>query len=247
MASPETGFLDLEVIESVNLALHPLQEFTDALSGESYASVSYVKPVLHLLKTSVLAEKEGDTDLTKDIKEKILDYMNTKYDDPATPELLDVASFMDPRFKSSYISVEKIQDIKTRVMSAVKDTSQEEGEHSQAKSVDPPINKRAKPSLGSLLKSNPGPTSTTSDMQVEQVVEAEVNSYLLSPTSDSEADPLAWWKLHHFTYPKLSKLAWRYLCIPATSSPSERLFSTSGNVVTCQRACLKPTKVNMLV
>ena len=113
--------------------------------------------------------------------------------------------------------------------------------------MDPPINKRAKPSLGSLLKSNPGPTSNTSNMQVEQVVEAEVNSYLLSPTIDSEADPLAWWKLHHLTYPKLSKLARRYLCIPATSSPSERLFSTSGNVVTCQRACLKPAKVNMLV
>ncbi|XP_049909754.1 E3 SUMO-protein ligase ZBED1-like [Epinephelus moara] len=174
--------------------------------------------------TSVLAEKEGDTDLTKDIKEKILDYMNTKYDDPATQELLDVASFMDLRFKVSYISRETVQDIKTRVMSEMKDTSQEEGEHSEAQSMDPPINKK-----------------------LEQAVEAEVNSYLLSPTIDSEADPLAWWKLHHFTYPKLSKLARQYLCIPATSSPSERLFSTSGNVVTCQRACLKPTKVNMLV
>lgn len=123
----------------------------------------------------------------------------------------------------------------------------QEGEDSQAKSVNPPIDKRAKPSLGSLLKSNPGPTSTTFVMQMEQAIEAEVNSYLLSPTIDSEADPLAWWKLHHLTYPKLSKLARRYLCIPATSSPSERLSSTSGNVVTCQRACLKPTKVNMLV
>ena len=120
----DPSWQDLEVIESVNLALHPLQEFTDALSGEGYVSVSYVKPVLHLLKTSVLTEKEGDTDLTKDIKAKILDYMNTKYDDPATQELLDVASFMDPRFKSSYISVEKVQDIKTRVMSEMKDTSQ---------------------------------------------------------------------------------------------------------------------------
>ena len=45
---------DLDVLESVNLALHPLQVFTDALSGESYVSVSYVKPVLHLLNTSVL-------------------------------------------------------------------------------------------------------------------------------------------------------------------------------------------------
>lgn len=28
---------------------------------------------------------------------------------------------------------------------------------------------------------------------------------------------------------------------------SERLFSTAGNVVACQRTCLKPTMVNMIV
>ncbi|KAJ8356662.1 hypothetical protein SKAU_G00194560 [Synaphobranchus kaupii] len=98
---------DLDVLESVNQALQPLQEFTDALSGESYVSVSYVKPVLHLMKTSVLAEKEEDTDLTKSIKVKILDCMNTKYDNPATQELL--ACFMDPRFKVSYISSKRSQ------------------------------------------------------------------------------------------------------------------------------------------
>lgn len=70
--------------------------------------VSYVKPVLHLLKTSVLAEKEDDTNLTKTIKVKILDYMNTKYDDPETQELLDIASFMDPRFKVSNSSSKKV-------------------------------------------------------------------------------------------------------------------------------------------
>jgi hypothetical protein len=75
------------------------------------------------LNTSVLAEKEDDTNLTKTIKVKILDYMNTKYDDPATQELLDTASFMDPRFKVSYISSEKVQDIKTRVMSEMKETA----------------------------------------------------------------------------------------------------------------------------
>lgn len=71
-------------------------------------SVSYVKPVLHLLKTSVLAEKEDDTNLTKTIKVRILDYMNAKHDDPETQELLDNASFRDPRFKVSNSSSEKV-------------------------------------------------------------------------------------------------------------------------------------------
>ncbi len=53
-----SSWQDLEVLESINQALQPLQEFTDALSGESYVSVSYVKPVLHLMNTSILAAKE---------------------------------------------------------------------------------------------------------------------------------------------------------------------------------------------
>lgn len=76
------------------------------------------------MKTSVLAEKEEDSDLTRSIKMKILDYMNTKYDDPATQELLDMSCFMDPRFKANYISGENVSDIKTRVMSEMEAIAQ---------------------------------------------------------------------------------------------------------------------------
>ncbi|CAM4726085.1 unnamed protein product [Leuciscus chuanchicus] len=72
---------DLEVLESENKALCPLQDFTDALSGEHYVSISYVKPALHLLNTSVLAEEEEDTGLTKSLKSKILNYLNEKYEE----------------------------------------------------------------------------------------------------------------------------------------------------------------------
>lgn len=78
-------------------------------------------------------------------------------------------------------------------------------------------------------------------------IEAEVNTYLMTTTIDGEEDPLAWWKVHRVNFPMLSKLVSKFLCIPATSSPSERVFSAGGNVVTCQRSCLKPAKVDMLV
>lgn len=95
---------DIEVLESINGTLKPLQDFTDVLSGEYYISVSYLKPVLHLLKNSTRVEKGEDTELTKAIKSRILTYLEDKYDDRATQELLDVASFLDPRFKTNYIS-----------------------------------------------------------------------------------------------------------------------------------------------
>lgn len=47
-------------MESVKKALHPLTLFTDTLSAENYASVSSVKPVLHILKSQTLAVEEED-------------------------------------------------------------------------------------------------------------------------------------------------------------------------------------------
>ena len=80
---------DLDVLESTNKAVKSLQEFTDALSGESYVSVSYIKPVLHLFQTSLLQPEEEDTELTKTIKGNIMQYLDEKYSDPVKDEILD--------------------------------------------------------------------------------------------------------------------------------------------------------------
>lgn len=118
---------DIGVLESVSKSLSPLLEFTDTLSGEEYVSVSYLKPVLHLFNTTLLAPEEDDeeeeTELTKSINTKILDYLNKKYEDPGTQELLDMASFLDPRFRMEYVSVNNVPSIKKRVTSEMEETA----------------------------------------------------------------------------------------------------------------------------
>ena len=58
---------------------------------------------------------------------------------------------------------------------------------------------------------------------------------------------LEWWKKNEIFYPRLSILARKYLCIPASSIPSERIFSLCGTLVSKKRSRLSPSKVGLLV
>lgn len=82
----------------------------------------------------------------------------------------------------------------------------------------------------------PSPSNTgLTDMQV---VEGELEHYLMAPDADSETEPLDWWKMYDKKFPKVSQLA---------RLTSERLFSTGGSIVTCHRAALKPETVDRFV
>ena len=45
-------------------------------------------------------------------------------------------------------------------------------------------------------------------------------------------DSLTWWKCHETSFPIISKLARKYLAIPASTAPSEREFSTAKKYIT---------------
>ncbi|KAK0152770.1 Zinc finger BED domain-containing protein 1 [Merluccius polli] len=208
------GHQDPDVLESVSKALGSLLEFTAALSGEDYVSVSHIKPILNLFNTTILAPEEGDTDMTN------------KYEERVTQELLDVASFVDPRYKTQYISVNDIPIIKARLVSEMKTM-----EHkpkimcTRVEEVSPPVvgggppPKKAKKSLASFFKISTA--SATVPIDPTAVIEAELSAYMQSSTIDNEEDPLLWWRTHKVNFPRLSNMARKYLCIQATSSPSE--------------------------
>lgn len=45
----------------------------------------------------------------------------------------------------------------------------------------------------------------------------------------------------------VTSCALRYLCIPATSTESERMFSKTGSIISDRRSCLKPKTVDKLL
>ena len=63
-------------------------------------------------------------------------------------------------------------------------------------------------------------------------VEAVVDAYLHEPVSARKSSPLDYWKQKQSLWPILATMARKYLSILPSSVPSERLFSTAGEVVT---------------
>lgn len=61
------------------------------------------------------------------------------------------------------------------------------------------------------------------------------------------SNPLDWWRGNVVSFPILSALARRILCIPASSAPSERLFSHAGLTIRDHRASLLPENAEALI
>jgi hypothetical protein len=78
----------------------------------------------------------------------------------------------------------------------------------------------------------------------------EINFYLDNiriPPALPDMDPFKWWYDNEKRFPVLFNIARKFLGIPATSVPSERLFSDAGNQITSERNRLKAETVSELL
>ena len=66
----------------------------------------------------------------------------------------------------------------------------------------------------------------------------ETASYLSATCADMEDNPLDFWHKNGSQYPTLSKMDNKYLAVPASSAPVERLFSIAGKVFRPDRCSL---------
>lgn len=89
--------------------------------------------------------------------------------------------------------------------------------------------------------------ASTNAQSVNHTCSEEVEEYLKATRIPTTYSPLRWWARREKQFPRLAKLAKIYLAVPATSTPSERVFSLAGNTVTRQRASLHPGNVDKLV
>ena len=77
--------------------------------------------------------------------------------------------------------------------------------------------------------------------------EIELTRYLKLLVMERETNIYHYWKAKQFEFPIISKMAGDFLAIPATSAPSERVFSVGSDIVTKKRNRLTGDSVRMIM
>ena len=87
--------------------------------------------------------------------------------------------------------------------------------------------------------------SQQQDNTAQKKVDKELDKYMKEDETDfRKDDPLLWWKEREMLYPLVAKLAKKYLAIPASTAPSERVFSVAKNILQKERWNILPSRLS---
>ena len=93
---------DFDVLKSVLEAVQGFKDLTDLLSGEKRVTCSAIEPLIEVIHDKMVIPKDDDTDLTIEIKQRIKNDIDSRYQSDEMSSLLDTCAFLDPRFKDKF-------------------------------------------------------------------------------------------------------------------------------------------------
>ena len=254
--------LQWSIAEDLVKVLRPFEVLvaTTALSSETNVSLSSVVPIISGLLKSVPDNLDDGPEIAE-LKEVLRTKLTEKFDLDSLPlgtsAVSLMATILDPRFKklsflsatarpSAYSALLGMAAAESDPDVVVQSTTAEQQESPAAECSSPPA-KRACVWDVLGVEFDVADSDVAASSRPSESVEDEVARYQLAESMGPSGKPLQWWKEHAHTFPRLTKLAKAVLCVPATSTPSERVFSASGLIASQQRASLKASNVDALV
>lgn len=113
------------------------------------------------------------------------------------------------------------QEVDVEEVAEVEEDTAEQTALKKQRRDEAPSGSRIDAMFSSLLGPHTGEASS-----VTYSLDEELRVYLMEPLIDRcTGDPLQWWKEHKDRFKHLSKEASKFLCLPPSSVPSERVFS----------------------
>ena len=237
------------IIETLVQLLMPFEEITRDISN-TRASISLVIPAVKAMTTTL--DHEGNDGGVKITKAELLRSMKKRFSALECSPLFSIATIVDPRFKMRCFSSEGVKisakagfllvcEQRSRLTLPLTDGGEPEIKEPDAKrrciSDNSPW-----ASLDDVL------CTTVPDNELStSPVETELATYLSESLLPRQEDPFLWWKSNRHRFPIMASVARIYLASPPTSVPSERVFSTAGDIVSDHRSRLLPENAERLI
>ena len=255
--------------------LQPFKDATVNMSREDGPSLPAVYPTLKKLQ-GVMEIKDGDTELIKKMKVDAQQNLNKHYTDTMDILLISSflhprtkgLPFVDAETRqniTSQMEAMLTKSIAIRAEGTVEIVNQEpsatitstEGHHNLNSNLtnfvksEPP---EVKVELSDVVQCKKIKLEEVDVMDwlddvvvpnEEPVVHNDPQS--ISKREIEKIDPLQWWKEREIIFPNLKKLVKKYLCVPASSVPCERIFSLAGHIVSKKRSSLSPENIDLLI
>ena len=237
ITSKENALLNLDTSEwelasDLCVVLKDFTDTTEFMSTESHVSCSEIYPIVFGLLSGCLKRKSDDHSIIVKVKSAIRSEIISRYQPDSlqtATSLPMLASLLDPQYK-------RLPFLTSEQRKAAHDKLEERIDEIPLRvplSTEAPPSKRRKLNFCTFESDD----ETTCD---------ELACYIADKPSQ-EYDPLDWWLKNEAKYPKISRIARRVLAVPATSVPSERIFSAAGLLINKLRSRLSSDIVDSII
>lgn len=247
------------VLSDCTQVLQPLETMTEEMSGEKYPTMSMVIPLLRSLEHAI-KNTATETAVGFALKNKLLEVISRRFSGWETNKTAAKATFLDPRFmKSSYgldenaerLVIEELEYLikKEKAKYQSENVEQEEDDTQPSEDHSGPNKKKeeARKKLWKWVDSRVDQKKNKRSSSVVASTALIVRHYLELPEPDRWKNPLPFCSKYKTVLPEIYQLQKKYLCLPATSVPSERLFSKAGQVANDRRNRLKSENINNIL
>ena len=234
---------EAKVIEEALVVLKPFFDVTKEISSEKYTSISKIIPIINILTKFLDAKSSA---LGEQLKKQIQSY----FSDVESEKFSLYSTFLDPRFKDILLSKEAKQTVHDEIEDVIKKSEPmaTDNEKKDEKKNDEKKNNEKEKGEAQFWDDFDNQRKKEQREQTgKSAIDVELSRYIEGPLCDRKSDPLNWWKENEMNFPNIAKLAKTYLAIPATSVPSERVFSKAGEIVSARRASIKSKNVDMIL
>lgn len=243
--------VDLTTIKEMKDLLKPLELVTKELSAEKYVTISKIIPIIHCMEKQV-DNYEPASDLMKNLKSHLKTEIEKRFGQMEYTHHLAISTVLDPRFKKIHFidflaAARAVQNIKTIGLSNNSNTNQNDGLASRLPVVSTTDAENTTTGIWSYHNSLVQECNLINNDEFDSILAAEITQYLNGPLAKLSENPIEKWETMKFTFPNLYTIARKYLQVPGTSVPCERLFSKSGQILNDLRSRLNAQRVNKLI